>query len=53
MAGLEFVGRYTRFQRATLPENVCEQEPEEENHEISFTVKRGHLKVMSTVLRNY
>ena len=45
--------RYVRLRRATFSENVCEQELEEGNYEISFMVKRGHRKVMSTVLRNY
>lgn len=49
----EFSARCTRYRRGTFSENVCEQEAEEGNYEISFTVKRGHREVMSTVLRNY
>lgn len=45
--------RYVRLRGATFSENVCEQDLEQGNYEISFMVKRGHRKVMSTVLRNY
>lgn len=36
-----------------FPKNVWKQELGQGKYEISFMVKRGRRKVMSTVLRNY